>query len=61
MNTRIETIESMPFAENSYVVWVEGRDDCLVVDPGFEPDAIEAALKRLRLKPAAIPLILVSK
>jgi hydroxyacylglutathione hydrolase len=36
----IRTIESMPFAENSYVLRLPGGDDCVVVDPGFEPNLI---------------------
>ena len=40
MKLDIRTIESMPFAENSYVLFVPGRSDCIVVDPGFEPELI---------------------
>ena len=29
---RIQTIVSMPFAENTYVVWPDGSADCVVVD-----------------------------
>ena len=50
----IRTIESMPFAQNSYVLHVPGRADCVVVDPGFEPDLISEYLTDEGLKPAAI-------
>jgi len=50
----IETIESAPFAENSYVVWRPGRNDALVVDPGFDTDTILSLLAREGLSPAAI-------
>ena len=40
MTIQIHTIESAPFAENSYVVWRDGGAEAFVVDPGFEPDAI---------------------
>src|SRR5262245_39584343 len=40
MTIDVVTIESMPFAENSYLLHRPGRDDCVVVDPGFEPDLI---------------------
>lgn len=40
MPVEIHTIESEPFAENSYVVWRPGADRAFVLDPGFEPEAI---------------------
>ncbi len=48
------TIVSQPFAQNSYLAWLDHRGDCLVVDPGFEPDAIIEELDRRQLHPAAI-------
>jgi hydroxyacylglutathione hydrolase len=36
----IETIESAPFGQNSYVLWQEGRTDAVVIDPGFDARAI---------------------
>ncbi len=33
---------------------LEGRSDCLVIDPGFEPDKILAYLDEQKLSPAAI-------
>ncbi|MBX9680787.1 MAG: MBL fold metallo-hydrolase [Gemmataceae bacterium] len=50
----IRTIESLPFQENTYVVWLTGRTDCLVIDPGLEPDLIFEVLQENGLKPAAI-------
>jgi hydroxyacylglutathione hydrolase len=47
-------IESMPFAENSYLVWREGASEAFVIDPGFEPDAILKALAKRSLALAAI-------
>src|SRR2546422_140943 len=41
---QIHTIVSMPFQENTYVVWRTGSSDVLVVDPGLEPDLILAVL-----------------
>lgn len=40
MSVQIVTVESAPFAENSYILWVEGNEAALVVDPGFEPNLI---------------------
>jgi len=50
----IRTIESMPFAENTYVVWLPGRKDALVIDPGLEPGLILDVLDEEQLTPAAI-------
>jgi len=50
----VRRIVSAPFAENTFVARCEGRDDCLVVDPGLEPDQIIAYLERERLTPAVI-------
>src|SRR6516164_6383812 len=51
---QIHTLVSMPFAENTYVVWLEGRSDALVIDPGLEPDLILDFLKEADLVPAAL-------
>jgi hydroxyacylglutathione hydrolase len=51
---QIRVIESMPFSENTYVVFLDGRDDCLVIDPGMEPDRILDLLHNLKKEPAAI-------
>ena len=50
----IQTIVSMPFEENTYVLWRAGRSDALVVDPGLEPDLILAFLDERDLSVAAI-------
>src|SRR5947209_11892005 len=51
---QIQTLVSMPFAENSYVVWLPGRSEALVLDPGLEPDLILDFLRQQRLTPTAI-------
>jgi glyoxylase-like metal-dependent hydrolase (beta-lactamase superfamily II) len=51
MAVTVETVVSVPFMENTYVVSVPGRTDCVVVDPGFEPDKIVALLSRRGLTP----------
>lgn len=40
MRVQIETIESQLFGENAYLVWVEGKTEAFVIDPGFEPELI---------------------
>ncbi len=37
---QLAQIVSLPLEENSYVAWLKGRNDCLVVDPGMEPEKI---------------------
>jgi len=54
MPLQIQTIVSMPFAENTYIAWQDGRDDCVVIDAGTEPEAILAFLRGRGLTPAAI-------
>ena len=51
---QVTPIESMPFAENSYVLHLPGRSDAIVIDPGLEPELILAYLRRHRLSLAAI-------
>jgi glyoxylase-like metal-dependent hydrolase (beta-lactamase superfamily II) len=51
---RVHTIVSMPFAENTYVVWRDGREDAVVIDPGLEPDLILDFLRDQGLTVAAI-------
>lgn len=50
----VASIVSMPFAENTYVAHVEGQQECLVFDPGLEPELIFEYLDSQRLVPAAI-------
>ena len=51
---QIHTLVSMPFAENTYIVWRAGQADALVVDPGLEPDLILRFLQEQQLRPAAV-------
>jgi len=54
VSLQIHTIPSMPFDENTYIVWQTGRDDVLVIDPGLEPELILEFLRERNLRPAAI-------
>lgn len=47
-------IVSMPFDENTYLVYREGVAACVVVDPGLEPEKIVEALEERKLEVAAI-------
>lgn len=50
----IEPVLSAPFDQIAYVAWRPGTGEALVVDPGFDPDAIVDVLKRNNLRLAAI-------
>ncbi|MBL8798426.1 MAG: MBL fold metallo-hydrolase [Planctomycetia bacterium] len=54
VGANVHTIVSMPFAENTYIVWRPGRTDALVIDPGLDPGAILDFLQDQGLTPAAI-------
>ena len=51
---QIATIVSRPFQENTYIAWLPDHTDCLVIDPGLEPDLILEFLDKQRLTPSAI-------
>jgi len=54
MTPNIRTVVSMPFEENTYVVWLPGRQDALVIDPGLEPELILDCLQEEGLTPAVL-------
>src|SRR5438874_10804965 len=54
MDVRIVVIESTPFAENTYIAWRPERTDAIVIDPGFEPDAVIDRMRADGLTPAVI-------
>jgi hydroxyacylglutathione hydrolase len=47
------SILSRPFSENSYIAWLPGRTECVIVDPGFEPEKIIEAVRSNKLTPIA--------
>jgi glyoxylase-like metal-dependent hydrolase (beta-lactamase superfamily II) len=51
---QLAVVVSQMFGENCFIAHLEGRDDCLVFDPGFEVDPIVGYLKERGLTPAAI-------
>lgn len=50
----LATVVSDLFEENCYIAQIKGREDCLVVDPGLDPDRILAELDERGVVPAAI-------
>ncbi|MFN5531447.1 MAG: MBL fold metallo-hydrolase, partial [Planctomycetaceae bacterium] len=53
---QIEVVVTQPFAENTLIVHRGAGGDCLIVDPGFGPQAIVQAVEDLRATPVAILL-----
>jgi len=47
-------VVSQPFGENTYIAYLDGRDDCVVIDPGLEPHLIFEFVEKHGLTPAAI-------
>ncbi len=48
------TVVSVPFEENSYIVYRDGNSQCLIIDPGLEPERVLRAIDDHGLTPAAI-------
>jgi hydroxyacylglutathione hydrolase len=50
----IQTIPSMPFDENTYIIWLPERREALVFDPGLQPELILDFLNEQGLTVTAI-------
>ncbi|MCU0960594.1 MAG: MBL fold metallo-hydrolase [Pirellulaceae bacterium] len=50
----LHTIVSRGFSQNAYVASRAGRTDCVIVDPGFDSQAIQQCLATHHLTPRAI-------
>jgi hydroxyacylglutathione hydrolase len=50
----IAAIVSHPFEQNCYVVRLPDRNDCVIIDPGLEPEKIIRHVEKGGLTPAAI-------
>lgn len=48
------SIPSVPFDENTYIAHLHGQTECIVFDPGMQPDKIFAAIEQHKLTPVAI-------
>ena len=51
---QIRTVVSVPFDENSYIVWLPGSREAVVIDPGLEPGLILDVLREEDLTPVAL-------
>jgi glyoxylase-like metal-dependent hydrolase (beta-lactamase superfamily II) len=50
----VRTVVSPLFDENAYVVWLPGRHDCVIFDPGFDTDTLLACVQQEGLTVQAI-------
>lgn len=51
---QIITVVSQAFQQNTYIARLNNQNECVVIDPGLEPDKILALLEKNKLTPAAI-------
>ncbi len=52
----IETYPLGSYQTNCYIVYEDDSPDCIVIDPGYEPEVVRLAVKRLKKNLAAILL-----
>ena len=52
----IKTLSLGAYETNCYIIWAEGSSQCLVIDPGYEPERVLEAVKALGKTVAAILL-----
>jgi hydroxyacylglutathione hydrolase len=50
----VEAVVSEMFGQNTFIARLEGRDDCVIIDPGFDTESIISKIEQLGLTPAAI-------
>jgi glyoxylase-like metal-dependent hydrolase (beta-lactamase superfamily II) len=51
---QLECVISQPFAENTFIAHLEGSPECLIVDPGFDPESVIECIEARKLTPVAI-------
>ena len=54
MPLQIVTVTSDPFAQNAYIVWRDGQSEAIIIDPGFEWQAMRDQLAERELGLAAL-------
>jgi glyoxylase-like metal-dependent hydrolase (beta-lactamase superfamily II) len=54
LDLEIGKVISQPFDENTYIAHLAGQSDCIVFDPGFDPEAIVHYISSHSLSPVAI-------
>lgn len=54
MRTNIIPVVTGPFQENSFIVWKESKNECILIDPGDDADQIISKVDTHDLVPKAI-------
>jgi glyoxylase-like metal-dependent hydrolase (beta-lactamase superfamily II) len=52
----LNVFDDNPWGTNCWLLGAEGTDEAVVVDPGFEPDAVHRLLRAAERRPAAVLL-----
>ena len=52
----LDVFDRNPYGTNCWLLSAEGRDEAVVIDPGFEPEAVHAMLAAAGKRPAAVLL-----
>ncbi len=52
----IHTLVVGPLETNCYIIWGDGSNDCLIIDPGYEPERVGNTVKELGKTISAILL-----
>ena len=52
----LDVFDRNPYGTNCWLIAADGADDAVVVDPGFEPDAVHAILRSAGKEAAAVLL-----
>ena len=53
---QMKTLPLGEYQTNCYFVWNEGSEECIVIDPGYEPDTVLLQARMLKKKISAILL-----
>ena len=53
---QIDGVVSAPFMENTWIVRVADQSECVLIDPGFQPERLIRTLEQRQLTPSAIVL-----
>ena len=54
LDVKLSVVVDEVFSENAYIVYLSHRNDCLIFDPGLDPQGVIDALQENSLVPAAI-------
>ena len=56
LQIQIDGVVSAPFMENTWIVRVADQSECILIDPGFQPERLIRTLEQRQLTPVAVVL-----